>query len=120
MTRKRDIRWISESLSSVFDYQLGEANKAGVELRLGVDASVDDVLALRPDEVVLATGSTMTWPLCLPESVRQSVDIGRNLKRLGLDTSDFWQPIRLDWRVLVVTMALMERARATRVGVPSA
>jgi len=27
------------------------------------------------------------------------------LKRLGLDTFDFWQPIRLDWRVLVVTMA---------------
>jgi 2,4-dienoyl-CoA reductase-like NADH-dependent reductase (Old Yellow Enzyme family) len=60
----------SESLSSVFDYQLGAASKAGVELRLGVDASAEDVLALHPDEVVLATGSTMTWPLCLPESLR--------------------------------------------------
>ena len=33
------------------------AQKAGVEVRLGVKALPDDIAALRPDEVVVATGA---------------------------------------------------------------
>jgi 2,4-dienoyl-CoA reductase-like NADH-dependent reductase (Old Yellow Enzyme family) len=61
----------SESLSSVFDYQLAQAHKADVDVRLGVDATIEHVRALQPDAVVLATGSTMIWPACLPESLRR-------------------------------------------------
>jgi len=59
-----------EPLSSIYDYQFAEAGKAGVRMELGVTAGVDDILALKPDEVVLATGANMIWPLCLPRELR--------------------------------------------------
>jgi hypothetical protein len=55
-----------ESLSSVYDYQYLAAKRAGVRFELGVKAGVEDVLATRPEAVVLATGSTMLWPRSLP------------------------------------------------------
>jgi 2,4-dienoyl-CoA reductase-like NADH-dependent reductase (Old Yellow Enzyme family) len=55
-----------ESLSSVYDYQYLAAKRAGVRFELGVKAGLEDVLATRPDAVVLATGSTMLWPRSLP------------------------------------------------------
>ncbi len=55
-----------EQLSSVYDWQTIAAQQAGVRLELGVEASAADVLALQPDAVVLASGSRMTWPRCLP------------------------------------------------------
>lgn len=55
-----------ENLSSVYDWQYVAARRAGVRFEFGVRASVADVLALRPDAVVLGTGSTMTWPASLP------------------------------------------------------
>ena len=60
----------SESLSSIYDYQFVAAQKAGARFELGVVASADAVLRLAPDAVILATGSTMTWPLCLPEALQ--------------------------------------------------
>jgi 2,4-dienoyl-CoA reductase-like NADH-dependent reductase (Old Yellow Enzyme family) len=59
-----------EPLSSIYDFQFAEAQKAGVRMELGAAASAEDVLAHRPDEVVLATGASMVWPLCLPASLR--------------------------------------------------
>ena len=59
-----------ESLSSVYDYQKLRADFYGVRFELGVRASVADILALSPDQVVLATGSTPTWPAWLPEEWR--------------------------------------------------
>lgn len=59
----------SESLSSVYDYQLVAARKAGVKFELGLQASEADVTAIGADAVVLATGATMTWPLCLPAAL---------------------------------------------------
>lgn len=59
-----------EQLSSVYDYQTTAAQTAGVRFELGVEATPADVLALHPDAVVLATGSRMTWPRCLPEALR--------------------------------------------------
>jgi 2,4-dienoyl-CoA reductase-like NADH-dependent reductase (Old Yellow Enzyme family) len=51
-----------EDLSSVYDYQLTAARKAHARLELGVSASLSDVLGLKPDSVVLATGSSMILP----------------------------------------------------------
>jgi dimethylglycine catabolism A len=44
------------------DWLAEQLKAAGVDVRLGVEATVDDVLALRPDVVVLATGSGPRWP----------------------------------------------------------
>jgi hypothetical protein len=60
-----------EAISSVYDYQLAAAQHAGVKLELGVTASEADIAALGPDAVVLATGSSMIWPRCLPTEVRE-------------------------------------------------
>ena len=59
-----------EDLSSIYDFQFVEGQRVGVEYRLGVNADVGDVLALKPDAVILATGSTMSWPRCLPSALR--------------------------------------------------
>jgi hypothetical protein len=42
------------------------ARKAGVQFQLGLRATARDVLALEPDAVIVATGSTMSWPKTLP------------------------------------------------------
>jgi len=55
-----------ENLSSIFDYQASAARKAGVEIELGLRARAEDILSLGPEVVVLATGSTMSWPRMLP------------------------------------------------------
>ncbi len=62
----------AESLSSIYDYQFIAAQKVGVRFRLGVRATLADVLALEPDAVVLATGSTMLWPECLDAELRET------------------------------------------------
>lgn len=60
----------SESLSSVYDYQQIAAEKAGVKFELGFTASITNIIDCRPDDVVLATGATMTWPVCIPIELR--------------------------------------------------
>jgi 2,4-dienoyl-CoA reductase-like NADH-dependent reductase (Old Yellow Enzyme family) len=61
-----------EALSSIYDYQHAQAIKAGVRLELGVKITAADVIALKPDTVVLATGSHMIAPPWLPADVRDS------------------------------------------------
>ena len=61
---------VSDSLSSIYDYQWVEAKKAGAQFELGRAASLEDILAHQPDAVILATGSTMTWPVCLPRALK--------------------------------------------------
>jgi len=61
-----------EGLSSIYDYQNAKAQEFGVKFKLGSMASIEDILELEPDSVVLASGSTMTWPQCLPEELRES------------------------------------------------
>jgi 2,4-dienoyl-CoA reductase-like NADH-dependent reductase (Old Yellow Enzyme family) len=58
-----------EDSSSVYDYQLAAAQRAGVRFELGLDAGLDDILRLKPDTVVLATGATMVPPPWLPPEV---------------------------------------------------
>ncbi len=47
-------------LSDFADWRAGEAERRGVDVRLGVDATADAVLALEPDAVVVATGGKAT------------------------------------------------------------
>jgi len=61
-----------EAVSSIYDYQTAAAERAGARFRLGQAATADDVLALNPDAVVLATGSTMLPPRWLPAELRDS------------------------------------------------
>lgn len=59
-----------EEVSSIYDYQTAAAQRAGVVFEAGVEASVDEVLARHPDQVVLATGARMTTPVGMPEWMR--------------------------------------------------
>ncbi len=61
---------LGESLSSIYDYQFVEAQKAGVRFFLGHLATAQDIIAQKPDHVILATGAVMTWPADLPASLR--------------------------------------------------
>jgi 2,4-dienoyl-CoA reductase-like NADH-dependent reductase (Old Yellow Enzyme family) len=61
-----------QSLSSVYDHQWLQAQAHGVRFELGRAASAAQVLALRPDEVVLATGARPHWPLELPAELADS------------------------------------------------
>lgn len=58
-----------EDITSIYDYQFVAAQRAGVRVELGVQAGPQEVLALRPDVVVLATGGTMVPPPWLPPEI---------------------------------------------------
>ncbi|MEN9527051.1 MAG: hypothetical protein RLY56_1002, partial [Pseudomonadota bacterium] len=60
----------AENLSSVYDYQRLRADEFGVKFHFDQRASADEVLALQPDAVILACGSTPAWPQWLPEEYR--------------------------------------------------
>ncbi len=49
-------------IARIYGYQHWAAKDAGVEFRLGQRATAEDVLALKPDSVILATGSSMRCP----------------------------------------------------------
>ena len=62
-----------EAVSSIYDYQLAAAQRAGVTFVLGVTATVSDVLARKPDSVILATGADMVAPRWLPTQAREFI-----------------------------------------------
>jgi 2,4-dienoyl-CoA reductase-like NADH-dependent reductase (Old Yellow Enzyme family)/thioredoxin reductase len=49
-------------LSNIYEYQRLSAARFGVQLELGKSAALIDVVALEPDTVILAAGSTMRRP----------------------------------------------------------
>jgi dimethylglycine catabolism A len=59
----------SARLRFIFDRQKAASLDAKVRFELGVEASAADVLALRPDAVVIATGARMIRPTCLPAAL---------------------------------------------------
>jgi 2,4-dienoyl-CoA reductase-like NADH-dependent reductase (Old Yellow Enzyme family) len=61
-----------QSLSSVYDHQWLQAQANAVRFELGRPVGAPAVLALRPDEVVLATGAAPHWPLELPAELADS------------------------------------------------
>lgn len=60
-----------DGLSSIYDYQTLAARRHGAHLHMGRKAGVEDVLAVGPEVVVLATGSTCAWPEFLPAEWRE-------------------------------------------------
>lgn len=56
-----------ENLSSVYDYQYLACQREGVTFKDYNFASAEDIRALAPDTVVLATGSTMLVPSFIPQ-----------------------------------------------------
>ena len=71
-TRLRALLPGGEALSSIYDYQHAAAIRAGARFELGVAAGAAEILALKPDAVVLACGAIMTTPLWLPQDVRDA------------------------------------------------
>jgi 2,4-dienoyl-CoA reductase-like NADH-dependent reductase (Old Yellow Enzyme family) len=59
-----------ETVSSIYDYQTVAARRAGARFVLGSKADAADIISLRPDTVILATGSSMIPPDWLPAAVR--------------------------------------------------
>ncbi|MGL3819572.1 FAD-dependent oxidoreductase [Sphingopyxis sp. R3-92] len=59
-----------ENLSSIYDYQRLSGERGGVDFHWGRQATLEDILALAPDHVVLATGATPAWPDYLPAEYR--------------------------------------------------
>ena len=60
-----------EAVSSIFDYQITAAQRAGVDFKLSQSASLEDIRASCPDAVILATGGEMLWPPQLPSEWRE-------------------------------------------------
>jgi 2,4-dienoyl-CoA reductase-like NADH-dependent reductase (Old Yellow Enzyme family) len=60
-------------LSSVYDYQFTAARKARARIELGVHAAASEIFGLKPDCVVLASGSCMIAPPWLPPEYASSV-----------------------------------------------
>ena len=58
-----------ETISSIYDYQTVAARRAGAEFALGRRATAAEIIDLRPDTVILATGSSMIPPDWLPADV---------------------------------------------------
>ena len=71
-TRLRALLPGGEACSSIYDYQHAAALRAGARLELGVTANAADIIALRPDAVVLACGASMIPPYWLPQDVIES------------------------------------------------
>jgi NADPH-dependent 2,4-dienoyl-CoA reductase/sulfur reductase-like enzyme len=87
-------------LADFADWRAGECARRGVDIRLGVDAGADDVLALQPDAVVVATGGRAVvdapakgWPLMPVAGSEQSFVVDHETALL--------QPEQLGTRVLI-------------------
>jgi 2,4-dienoyl-CoA reductase-like NADH-dependent reductase (Old Yellow Enzyme family) len=71
-TRLRALLPGGEALSSIYDYQHAATLKASARFELGITANAANILALKPDAVVLACGARMTKPLWLPQDAFES------------------------------------------------
>jgi dimethylglycine catabolism A len=68
--RLREMLPGGETVSSIYDYQTVAARRAGVRFVLGRRVTASDVIAGRPEAVILATGASMIPPDWLPTAVR--------------------------------------------------
>jgi hypothetical protein len=73
-----------ENLSSIYDYQYLAGKAAGVRYETGVLAKAEDVLALKPDHVLLATGSRMAVPDFVPAEFAED-ELVPDLRSLARD-----------------------------------
>ncbi|MEO6623763.1 MAG: NAD(P)-binding protein [Burkholderiaceae bacterium] len=61
-----------ETITSIYDYQQVAAQRSGARFELGRTVTAEEIVALRPDAVILATGGVMHWPEWLPQDVRET------------------------------------------------
>jgi hypothetical protein len=59
----------SEGLAGIIDFQAQAAKQHGVKIETGWRAGSNDIKALSPDQVILATGANMTWPEQFPSEL---------------------------------------------------
>jgi dimethylglycine catabolism A len=59
-----------ETVSSIYDYQAVAAQRAGARFVLGRKVTAEEIISIKPEVVILATGSTMIPPDWLPAVVR--------------------------------------------------
>lgn len=93
-----------DGLQGVYDFDASVAIQAGARIKLGVRAQLEDVLALAPDTVILATGAEAPWPLeargaplddsiapclaaCLQSAFRQPAHLGDHLVLIDREDS---------------------------------
>ncbi len=72
-------------LSRLTDYLSIQMEKRGIDVRLGCDATVEDILAFSPDVVILAAGAVQDIPARLQGNpkVRDILDAIRNREGIG-------------------------------------
>lgn len=59
------------ALSSIYDYQKVMLSKTSAKINTGWHASLEDIVNCGPDAVILATGSSMIWPVSLSEELKE-------------------------------------------------
>lgn len=57
---------LKERMEWIADYFRDSFNRLGVDVQLGKEATVEDIAALEPDAVILATGSEAIFPKSIP------------------------------------------------------
>lgn len=73
-----------ETITSIYDYQYTAALRAGATFRLGQTATLKDLIALKPNAVILACGSTMIPPDWLPpEAADYVLDVRSAMAEVG-------------------------------------
>ena len=82
-------------IADLADWRIGECERRGVDIRLGTDATVESILALSPDAVIVATGGRATkegrsayHPMPVPGSEQDWVYDHVAALRLALDDPD--------------------------------
>jgi NADPH-dependent glutamate synthase beta subunit-like oxidoreductase len=102
-----------ENLSSIYDYQWLQAKRHGVRFELGVMGTLANVTALKPDEVLLATGADMQAPAFLPAEYIEAgfvLDIRRFIQSLeGRSSKEEGRILLLDRDHTEMTYAAAER-----------
>lgn len=83
-----------EEVTSIFDHQIVSAQRAGVDIMLGHTATVDEVLAWKPDAVVLATGSRMTPPPWLPQGGATGDERGARMRMAAEEAAQLVPDLR--------------------------
>jgi 2,4-dienoyl-CoA reductase-like NADH-dependent reductase (Old Yellow Enzyme family) len=106
---------VAKSMSSIYDYQFAEAQRAGARFELGRAIDAQAVIDLAPDAVVLAAGSTMGWPLALPRDLEADgivPDLRTAMKSLeGVTRSQESAAVVFDMDHSEGTYAAVERLR---------
>jgi len=75
----------SAPLAGIYEYQLSQARRAGVRFELGREVSAAEVIAARPDAVILATGARMLRPPRMPAATHWVPDLRSAMREVLAD-----------------------------------